>query len=108
MANLQELLPVILIMAGVTFLTRSAPFILLSGKADHPMLQFLARYIPPAIMTLLVLYSFGSVEFATSPFGLPELTAAMLTVGTHLLWRHALLSICVGTAFYMVAVQQLI
>jgi len=105
MSDLTYLLLVILVMTGATFLTRATPFILLQHKADHPLLLFLGRYTPPAIMTILVIYSLGSVDFSQPPFGTPELIAITLTAGIHLWLRHALLSIFTGTAFYMIAVQ---
>jgi branched-subunit amino acid transport protein AzlD len=92
-------------MAAATFLTRVTPFMLLEKRADHPLLIFLGRYTPAAIMAILVIYSLGSVNLAVPPHGGPELIAALLTLSAHLLWRHALLSIFAGTAFYMYAVQ---
>jgi len=105
MSDLTYLVLVILVMTAATFLTRAVPFLLLHRRADHPLLIFLGRYTPPAIMTILVIYSLGSVDISQPPQGLPELIAALLTVTAHLLWRHALLSIFAGTAFYMYAVQ---
>ena len=58
-----------------------------------------------AIMTILVIYSLGSVDLANPPHGAPELAASLLTVLTHLLWRQALLSIFAGTASYMYLLQ---
>ena len=105
MSGLTYLLLVILVMTAATFLTRATPFMLLRKRADHPLLLFLGRYTPAAIMTILVIYSLGSVEISRPPYGAPELIAALLTLSAHLLWRQALLSISAGTAFYMVAVQ---
>ncbi|MCB1828924.1 MAG: AzlD domain-containing protein [Chromatiaceae bacterium] len=99
------LLLVILVMTAATFFTRATPFMLLHKRADHPLLLFLGRFTPPAIMTILVIYSLGSVEFSRYPYGGPELLAALLTLAVHLLWRQALLSIFAGTACYMYAVQ---
>ena len=105
MNDLTYLLLVILVMTGATFLTRLTPFILLQHKADHPLLLFLGRYTPPAIMTILVLFSLGSVNVTQSPYGIPELMAVALTIGTHLWLRHSLLSIFAGTGFYMASLQ---
>lgn len=105
MSGLTYLLLVILVMTAATFLTRATPFMLLRKRADHPLLVFLGRYTPAAIMTILVIYSLGSVEIGRPPYGGPELIAALLTLSVHLIWRHALLSIFAGTAFYMFAVQ---
>ena len=105
MNGLTYLLLVILVMTLATFLTRATPFLLLRKRADHPLLIFLGRYTPAAIMTILVIYSLGSVDLGAPPHGAPELIAALLTLAAHLLWRQALLSIFAGTAFYMYAVQ---
>jgi len=104
-SDLGYLLLVIGVMTVATFLTRATPFLLLRGRADHPLLIFLGRYTPPAIMTILVLYSLGSVQISQPPYGAPELIAALITLAVHLYWRHALLSIFAGTGFYMYAVQ---
>ncbi len=108
MTEFWELLLVILVMTLATFLTRATPFLLLHQQADHPLLRFLSRYTPPAIMTLLVLYSFSGVEFTAAPFGWPEIAASIITLGAHILWRQPLLSIFAGTAAYMYTVQQLV
>ncbi|MCB1852446.1 MAG: AzlD domain-containing protein [Gammaproteobacteria bacterium] len=105
MSDLGYLVEVILVMALATFATRATPFLLLHRRADHPLLIFLGRYTPPAIMTILVIYSLGSVDFIEPPHGAAELIATLLTFAAHLLWRHALLSIAAGTAFYMYALQ---
>jgi branched-subunit amino acid transport protein AzlD len=105
MNALTYLILVILVMTAATFFTRAIPFMLLRKQADHPLMVFLGKYTPAAIMTILVIYSLGSVDLSEPPHGGPELIAALLTLSAHLLWRHALLSIFAGTAFYMYAVQ---
>jgi len=100
------LLSVILVMSLATFATRVIPFVALKGLKEHPLLLFLGRYLPPAIMTLLVLYSLKGIDLAQAPHGFPELSAVALTALLHR-WRgNALLSIFGGTLWYMVLVQQ--
>lgn len=99
------LLAVILVMAGATFLTRLVPFVALRGLRDHPLLLFLGRYMPPAVMTALVFYSLRDLDLATPPFGIGTFAAVAVTVAVHLWRRHALLSIASGTAVYMGVVQ---
>ena len=96
---------VIAVMTAATFLTRVTPFVLLHHKADHPLLLFLGRYTPPAIMTLLVLYSLQGVDWQAPPHGTPELAAVALTLLLHGWRRNALLSIFGGTGFYMAVLQ---
>jgi branched-subunit amino acid transport protein AzlD len=106
MSDTGYLLSVILVMTLATFFTRIFPFVALKGRHEHPVLEFLGRYMPPAIMTILVLYSLKSVELAQAPHGANEFIALLITSVVHL-WRgNALLSIFSGTLFYMLAVQQ--
>ena len=106
MTNDTYLWSVILVMAVATFVTRVFPFVALRGKSDHPILEFLGLYMPPVIMTILVLYSLKSIELTQAPYGANELLALVLTSAVHLRWSNALLSIFSGTVFYMAAVQQ--
>lgn len=105
MSDTQYLWLVIAAMAGATFVTRLGPFVLFHNRADHPLMRYLGRYTPPAIMTILLLYSLKEVDFSAPPFGAPQLLAVAITAGVHL-WRgNALLSIFAGTGFYMLALQ---
>ncbi|TVO74834.1 branched-chain amino acid transporter permease [Sedimenticola selenatireducens] len=105
MSQTGYLLAVFLVMMIATFITRLIPFVAFRNKSDHPLLMYLGRYMPPAIMTLLVLYSLKSLDFTQTPYGVNELLALLLTTLLHL-WRgNALLSIFSGTLLYMAAVQ---
>ncbi len=105
MSELSYLLMVFLVMTVATFITRLIPFVAFRNKSDHPLLMYLGRYMPPAIMTVLVIYSLKSVDLSSTPYGVNELLALSLTTLLHL-WRgNALLSIFSGTLFYMAAVQ---
>ena len=106
MTDTVYLLSVILVMTVATFATRAFPFVALKGKGDHPTLDFLGRYMPPAVMTILVLYSLKSVELTSAPYGANELIALGITTMVHLWGKNSLLSIIAGTVFYMTALQQ--
>lgn len=99
------ILSAILAMAAATVISRAAPFLFLGRWATHPAVRFLGRATPPVILTLLVLYCLKEVSPTMPPYGLPEVVALALTVGLHLKWRNALLSIGVGTGAYMALVQ---
>ncbi len=99
------LIAVIGVMAGATLLTRALPFLLFARGAEHPTLLYLGRVLPPAVMTLLLLYCLKDVPLATAPHGLPEALALAAVVGLHLWRRNALLSIGAGTGLYMFLVQ---
>ncbi|WP_036230838.1 branched-chain amino acid transporter permease [Marinobacterium jannaschii] len=104
MESISYLIAVTLVMAVATFLTRVLPFALLYKVADHPLLGYLGRYLPPVLMVLLVLYTFKNEDFSGSGF-LPELLALACVSLLHLSFRSPLLSILGGTGCYMYMVQ---
>lgn len=99
------ILGTILAMAAATVISRAAPFLFLGRFANRPSVRFIGRATPPVILTLLVLYCLKDVSLVRPPYGLPEAIALAVTVGLHLKWRNALVSICVGTGVYMAIVQ---
>lgn len=91
----------IAVMAAATFVTRVAPFVLLRGKGEHPVLIFLGRYLPPAIMLLLLIYCFKDVVWFVEGQGYAEIVSLTVVAGVHLWLRNPLVSILAGTALYM-------
>jgi branched-subunit amino acid transport protein AzlD len=100
-------LAAILAMGAVTLLCRAAPFLFFRGRKPPPVLDFLQLYIPPVIMTLLVVNSLKGIRFLEGSHGLPELAAVAVTALLHLWKRNVLLSIGLGTALYMVLIRVL-
>lgn len=90
----------IAVMTAATFATRALPFLLLRERR-HPLLLYLGRYLPPAVMTLLVIYSVKDADWSSAPHGLPQLLAIALTAAMHLWRRNALLSIAAATGLFM-------
>ena len=105
MAN-EYLFTAILVMAGVTLLTRALPF-LIFDKGDSPpkIVVYLGRVLPPAIIAMLVVYCLRAVSLFSYPYGVPQLAAAAAVVVLHLWKRNNLLSIGAGTVTYMLLVQ---
>ena len=97
---------IIFVVALTTFATRVIPFLLFPrGKEIPPLVQYLGKVLPPAVIGMLVIYCLKSVNIFTGSHGIPELTAAVTVILLHL-WKHNnLLSIGVGTVLYMVLVQ---
>ena len=99
---------VILIMAGVTFALRLAPFLAFGRRKEGGVpkwVTYLGNYLPPAVIALLVVYCLKDVSPLTAPFGLPELVTAAAIITVHLWKRNTLLSIGGGTLLYMFLVQ---
>lgn len=93
-------------MVAGTVVTRFLPFLLFpAGKKTPEFVDFLGRTLPFATMGLLVVYCVKSVSITTAPHGIPELLAIVLIVILHRWKSNSLLSIGVGTIFYMFLVQ---
>jgi branched-subunit amino acid transport protein AzlD len=94
-----------LAMGAVTLLCRAAPFLFFMRRRPPAVVDFLQVYIPPMIMTVLVLGSYKGVSLAAPPYGLPEIAAGLAVAGLHLWRRNTLLSILGGTALYMLLIR---
>ncbi|GHA86860.1 branched-chain amino acid transporter permease [Modicisalibacter luteus] len=105
------LLLTIVVCALATFATRVLPFVALSRHAEHPLILHLGRYLPPAVMLILVLYALrdfrpladGSLNGGEN--GFPLVVASITVAVLHLWRRNALLSIIGGTGLYMAMIQ---
>ncbi|HLV28359.1 MAG TPA: AzlD domain-containing protein [Burkholderiaceae bacterium] len=95
------LLTVIAAMGAVTFGLRALPFLSAQWLRRSPVVQHLGRFLPLAIMVLLLVHSAGNSarEHATGPW--PELLAVALTALLQWRSRNPLLSIVAGTAVYV-------
>lgn len=96
----------ILVIAGVTFLTRLLPFLIFPATKQPPkMVTYLSNVLPAAVMGMLVVYCLKDVSPLTYPHGLPELIAIILVVGSYIWKRNTLLSVLIGTIAYMLLIQ---
>ena len=92
--------------AAVTIALRFLPFVIFSGKRETPeVITYLGKYLPYAIMAMLVVYCLKSVNLLAAPFGLPELIGVVAVVLLHLWRRNTLISIAGGTVLYMLMIQ---
>ena len=95
----------ILAMGAVTLLCRATPFLFFMRRRPPAVVDFLQVYIPPMIMTVLVLGSYKALSFARAPYGIPEIAAGLAVAALHLWRRNTLVSIFGGTALYMVLIR---
>lgn len=101
-----ETLLIILAVALGTIITRFTPFILFpESKELPPIITFLGKTFPPAMMGLLVVYSLKNVSILVSPYGIPEAISLVIITILHLWKRNVLLSIGVGTLVHMFLIQ---
>jgi branched-subunit amino acid transport protein AzlD len=99
------LLGAVLAMAAVTLLCRATPFLFFLKRRPPAVVDYLQVYIPPMIMTVLVLSSYKSLDFARAPYGIPAIAAGLAVAALHLWKRNTLISIFGGTALYMVLIR---
>ena len=123
-----EALILCFVMAAVIFFCRIFPFLFFRGKSANSkdedgsqdgrgdtadrgdaggrsgvFLAFVEKTAPPVAMTVL---AFNALPVKSSPREIiPAIAAAVLTALVHLWKRNTLLSICGGTALYMVLIR---
>lgn len=104
--NYSYALTSILIISLVTFGIRITPFIFFGKSKSTPKyITYLGRYLPPAVMSMLIIYCLRNVNFTKYPFGYAEIIGVATVVILHLWKRNNLISILGGTAVYMLLVH---
>ena len=97
---------IIVVATLVTMATRFLPFLIFRGDKKTPdIIVYLGKVLPYAIMGMLVVYCMKDVAFLSAPYGLPEIISCIVVAALHIWRRNSLLSIGVGTVFYMVLMQ---
>lgn len=95
----------IAIMAAITFLTRVFPFLFFRNGQPPEVILFIGKYIPPTLITILVIYCLKDINLVNTPYGCNELIAAIMVVALHLRLGNPLISIFGATAVYMFLIQ---
>ena len=96
---------IIVICALCTFLERALPFLVFGNRPVPPVVQYLGKILPMAVMATLVVYCLKGVSFAAAGSFVPELISLAVVVLLHLWRRNTFISIVAGTACYMALVQ---
>lgn len=106
MSNFVYAFLLVAIAALVTIGIRVLPFLIFDRAQEPPQwITYLGDVLPPAVMSLLVLYCIRNINLTTGNHGIPDLFCLGLTMALHAWKRNTLLSICAGTAFYMIMIQ---
>ncbi len=90
----------ILIAMLATASTRAMPFLFLGRYKEHPLLVYLGEYLPPVVMVLLVVYATADLPLAGGQGWVSGLSLVIVAF-TQWFSRNALLSIALGSAFYI-------
>ncbi len=98
---------VIGVVAIVTWALRAFPFLLFGRKPLPKAILYLGKALPPAIMTVLVIYCLRDTAFYQAPYGIPEMTACVLVIVLQMARSNMYLSIIAGTVCYMILIRVL-
>ena len=101
-----QIAALVAVMAAVTFLTRALPFLLFGRGGDPPkVVLYLGRFLPPAVIAMLIVYCYRGLSLAQVGGWAPGLIAGTAVVLLHIWRKNNMLSIVGGTILYMVLVQ---
>lgn len=101
----EQIITILMVVLG-TMATRFLPFIVFpSGKPTPKYVQFLGKFLPPAVFGMLIVYCLKNVDIFAGSHGIPELISIIVVVALHLWKKQMLLSIAGGTVCYMLLVQ---
>ena len=96
----------IALMAIVTILLRFLPFLVFDHGEQLPgWISYLGKVLPPAIMSMLLVYCLRNIDLVEGNHGLPELICVGAAMLIHNWKRNTLLSIGVSTLLYMIIIQ---
>lgn len=104
--NDKYIIAVIAVMSIVTILLRFLPFIIFDRGGQLPKwITYLGKVLPPAIMSMLLVYCLRNINLIEGNHGLPELLCIGVAMLIHNRKRNTLLSIGVSTVLYMIIIQ---
>lgn len=100
-----KILLLVLASTLTTFLIRSTPFFFFSRKELPDLIKYFGKYLPFALMPLLVVFALRNINLLAYPYGLPEIIASATVIILHAKFKKLFLSISVGTFIYMLLIQ---
>ena len=105
MPSLSEFLLYVVIFALANFITRAIPFAFFAKHKPPPYIEFIGRYFPPIIITILIFYTLKDSNFTDYESVFKPVGAIFLTLVLQIMVKNYLLSVFGGTAFYMILVN---
>ena len=94
------------VVALVTAFLRFLPFLIFGeNRTTPPLIAYLGKVLPFAIMGMLVVYCLKDVTFLSGSFGIPEAIGCAVVALLHIWKRNTLLSVGAGTVCCMLLVQ---
>lgn len=104
MPDTPYLLAALAVAAGITWMLRAVPFMLIEGLRRSRLIPYLAATMPVGVMAVLTVYTMRDVDLVSGP-GYAFTAAVAVTIALHLWRRNVLLSIFGGTAVHVALVS---
>src|SRR5699024_943736 len=105
MTNLLYTILTIFVFSIIIFLTRIITFIAFRKNEIHEKIDYLGKILPTAIMATLIVYCVRNVDYGN----FNDIMSQFLSIGVvyilHKWKKNILLSIGVGTVFYMIIIR---
>ena len=100
----------IICMSVTTIILRLLPFLVFGGDRKVPtFITYLGKYLPPAIIGLLIVYCFQDTNFSDNTFlkssAMLKLICVAMVFIIQYIKKNTLLSIIIGTVIYMILVH---
>lgn len=100
------LIGVIALLFGVTLFTRGLPFFLGEWIGRNRLFIMLAERLPIAIFVALLAYYMMAVAHASPGYHIVwQFVALLVTLALQWRYRNSVLSLCVGTAVFLILQQ---
>jgi branched-subunit amino acid transport protein AzlD len=97
MADPAHIAAMVGVSAAISWILRALPFAVLAPMRRSDVVRYLSLHMPLGIMVILAFYTVRDVPGAGAIPQWAAMAALAATVGLHLRWRNALLSIVGGT-----------
>lgn len=104
MLSLHNVLAVV-IMAVVTYILRALPFVAFRSRQVPKYIEYLGKYLPYAVMAMLVVYCLKGIDILSGNHGIPEIIATAAVVLLHIWKRNTVISVVAGTVLYMILIR---
>ena len=104
MLTLKEVFIAIPVMALIIFCTRAFSFVLFSKGQAPDLFRYVGKYLPPLVITLLILYTLKDIDFSQRSSFIPAAAAIAFTLAVHIYKGNAMISIFGGTLIYMLLI----
>ena len=89
----------------IVFSERLFPFVLFSKYQPGKLIRIFEHFIPPLVMTGLLIYSLRDIRFTSPEQWVPQISAIAFTIATYLWRKNSLISIFGGTIIYMILIR---